>query len=256
MSKQSQNVSLADQPTSGLSWPELERPLRIGLLADFHGSSKRQALTLFCAAIRPDLLLVAGDVQDYEPWPVPMIFVRGNHEDYRVIDALARGELAPRNVHYLPDLTVAEIAGLRVAGIGGISNTKDGPRKINEAAYEWLGQQGSLDIVISHATPINFSNGRPHLTDGGLRLLAEIVAPRLWISGHHHYFDAERLGPTQILSLGKWPHQWAVLDVATDGTFFWDRFIPTSESNYAVRLERWKEAAKYQKERLKSAGAQ
>ncbi len=178
-----------DHSASERSWPEISLPARIGLLGDFHGSSKRQALGLFLSQARPDVLLDAGDVQDYEPWPVPMIFVRGNHEHFTTIAALEAGTITPRNVHYLPDREIITVAGLRIAGIGGIAHTKPGPKRIDAAASEWLSRQGGIDIVVSHDAPIHYSDGRRELTNEDLRVLAEVVAPRLWLSGHHHWFD-------------------------------------------------------------------
>ena len=71
-----------------------------------------------------------------------------------------------------------------------------------------------------------------------------------------HHFDQEDLGDTTLLSLGKWPHQWAMLDVDETGRFSWQRFIPPADSNYVLRMERWQEAALHQRDALKVAGAQ
>jgi predicted phosphodiesterase len=237
--------------------PQIAAPARIGLLADFHGSSKRPALGLFCAAVRPDLLIVAGDLQDYDDWPVPTLFVRGNHEHYATIDAIAAGTLSPRNLHYLPDGEIVEVAGLRIAGIGGISRTSPGPKRLSEAAADWLSRQGDIDIVVSHDAPIRYGN-RPELTNEYLRTVAECAAPKMWLSGHHHHFESERLSKdTVLLSVGKWPHQWVVADVGADRSITWERFRPDeAATGYSRRLPAWQQAAAAQMHSLRAAGAQ
>ncbi len=61
---------------------------------------------------------------------------------------------------------------------------------------------------------------------------------------------------TTLISVGKWPHEWAVLDMATDATFTWSRFCPEPDSRYEARLPRWRQAALDQIASLSAAGAQ
>jgi Icc-related predicted phosphoesterase len=225
----------------------LVAPCRIGVIGDFHGSSKRAALRLFLAEAKPDLLLSVGDLQDYEPWPLPTYFTHGNHESFATIKALDAGIHTPRNLTHLLDAQPISLAGLRVVGLGGIWEAPPGsPRYLDRAAYDRLADM-SADIVVSHETPLHFANGHPDKTCEPLRNLCEIIAPRLWLSGHHHHYDEEILGQTTILSLGKFPHEWATIDVGDEGDLTVARFVPRERARYDRMLERWREAALTQK---------
>jgi predicted phosphodiesterase len=225
----------------------LRAPCRIGLIGDFHGSSKRAARRLFLSESRPDALLSVGDLQDYEDWPVPTFFVAGNHESFSTIAAMDAGSHTPRNLVHLRDADPLAIAGLMVAGLGGIWEAPPtSPRLLDRGAYDRLADL-SVDLVLSHETPIHFSNGRPDKTCEPLRTLCEVVAPRFWFSGHHHYFDVERLGPTTIVSLGKFPHEWGLLEVGTTGELAFERFVPRDRAAYDRALDGWREAALAQK---------
>ena len=245
------------QPTVDPAWPEMDTPVRFGLLGDFHGRTKRRALDLFLREARPDILLAVGDLQDYEDWPIPTFFVRGNHENYTTIEAMDAGVYQPRNLFHLSDRTIVEISGLRIAGVGGIERTKPGPRALDPGAVDWIADQAGLGIVISHDSPIRFEHGDPERTIGSLRAAAELAAPRLWICGHHHYYAHEGIGrtdsQTDILSLGKYPHEWAI--ATWDGTdLSWEPFRPMR--GYESQLPAWKVAEREDIPRLRSAGYQ
>src|SRR5687768_6253819 len=89
-----------------------------GALGDIHGDfeSARRVMER-----HPDIpfWLCVGDVADadgrYEPLPAPLHFIKGNNEGF---DAIAGGRL-PANLNYLPNATVRDLDGLRVAGLGG-----------------------------------------------------------------------------------------------------------------------------------------
>ena len=225
----------------------LRAPCRLGIIGDFHGSSKRAARRLFLSEARPDALLSIGDLQDYEDWPVPTFFTHGNHESFATIAAMDAGGLAPRNLQHLRDADPLLIAGLAVAGLGGIWEAPPtSPRLLDRAAYDRLADI-SPDLVLSHETPIHFSNGHPDKTCEPLRTLCEVVAPRFWFSGHHHHFDVEQLGPTTIVSLGKFPHEWGLLEVGAAGELTFARFVPREPAAYERALLGWREAAATQK---------
>lgn len=233
-------------------FPQLPRPARIGLVGDFHGPTKRPALELFVRQANPDVLLAVGDLQDYAPWPRPTLFVRGNHEDWAAIRALAAGTLTPANLYYLPDRTIVTVAGLRVAGVGGVEHDpyRGILRDLDPASVEWLADQ-VLDIVISHETPARLSGRKAELTRDHLRLAAQVSGPRYWLSGHHHQFELEELPPrTRLVSLGRWPHEWATLELAADGALAFARFAPTDPAAYQVLLRRWQAAAAADREGL------
>jgi predicted phosphodiesterase len=222
--------------------------MRIAVLGDFHGWSKLEAFRLFLREAQPDIILQVGDFQHYEDWPVPTYFTHGNHEDWQTIAALRSGHYVRRHLHYLRDAEPVTIGGLRIAALGGVprkGSTKDSPKFYDEAAYERMADLQNIDIVLSHDAPIHFRDGRRELTCEELRTLAQVMRPRFWFSGHHHHFDVERLPGTTLVSLGKWPHAWALLDLdEATGKIAWSRFVPADQADYDQRLERWNEIEK------------
>jgi predicted phosphodiesterase len=228
--------------------------LRVGVISDFHGNHKRPAFNYFVVQAQPDLILCCGDQQDYEPFSVPYKFIRGNHEDWEMIAALAAGTRHVRNLEYLPDGARLSIAGASVVGIGGnwSPTGKTLPRYISPA---YLARMRSVhaDIVLSHETPLHYANdtGRTRTLEP-LRAMVASMNPRLWFSGHHHYWETEKLGRTQMISLGKWPHEWVVLDI-DQGAISWERWSPADRADYEARLPGWHAAEEVQKRELLGA---
>ena len=228
--------------------------LRVGVISDFHGSHKRPAFDYFVAGARPDMILCCGDQQDYEPFMLPFKFIRGNHEDWEMIAALAAGTRRVRNLEYLPDGVRLSIGGASVVGIGGnwSPTGKTSPKYIGPA-YLVKMRAVHADIVLSHEAPLHYANDPSHgRTLEPLRALVAAMAPKLWFSGHHHYFETERLGRTQMISLGRWPHEWVVLDIDR-GALSWSRWIPADRTDYEARLPRWRTAEEVQKRELLGA---
>jgi hypothetical protein len=105
------------------------------------------------------------------------------------------------------------------------------------------------DIVVSHETPIRFSN-RNGLTLAPLREACERMAPRLWFSGHHHYWETEQLGKTTIISLGMWPDKWVVAEFDNWEIVKWWRFVPSDRATYEASMYEWRAASEEEKDRL------
>jgi predicted phosphodiesterase len=236
-----------------MSKSSTSQTLRVGVLSDFHGSHKRPAFDYFVAQAQPDLILCCGDLQDYRPYSVPFKFIRGNHEDWDTLAALAAGTKGVRNLEYLIDGQRLSLAGASVLGIGGnwSPTGKTAPRYIGPAYLASL-RSSRADIVLSHETPLHYANDPSHgRTLEPLRELCAFMSPKLWFSGHHHYWETERLGRTQIISLGRWPHEWVVLDIDR-GALSWDRWVPANPADYESRLPRWRTAEEVQKRELLS----
>lgn len=229
---------------------------RIAVLGDFHGPTKLAAFAQFVREAQPDAVLQVGDNQQYTDMPVPYHFIHGNHEDWTIIEALRRGSYYARNLHYIRDAEPFTLFGLRVAGLGGIprkDSKKESPKWFDQRAYDALSAMGDLDIMLTHDTPLRFGN-RPHLTCEEYRTLAQVMRPRFWFSGHHHHFDVERLGPSTLISLGKWPHEAVLLlvDEAT-GEVEWQRWNPIDREYYDRMLPKWREAELASRKSINSA---
>ena len=101
---------------------------QIWLCGDVHGDLRTLHRALAQATARPDALILLGDLDPPEPvgvWLAPIIklvpntwFIHGNHEtdSDEVFQNMFRSPGAERNLHG----RVTEIAGLRVAGLGGV----------------------------------------------------------------------------------------------------------------------------------------
>lgn len=261
-----------DRLLSALS-SERGKELRVGLVGDIHGQHKRPALDIFCREAVPDILLQVGDLQDYRGgYPIPMLFIRGNHECWAVLDAMDAGQHLPVNLAHLPDLHYIGLSGARVVGLGGCwSSSGKGLRKhITEEQIARL-RKMSADIVLSHETPIRFGNSGAsgseansasanvnagarnrgqaragqhdrfarEYRDRGLAVLREAciaMRPRIWASGHHHHFETEQLGRTTIVSLGKWPDEWATFEIGRRGQISDPvRFVPQTAEYSALK---------------------
>lgn len=217
--------------------------MRIAIIGDFHGRSKLAAFRHFLREAQPDVVLQVGDCQYYEDMEVPFYFIHGNHEHWPTITALREGKYERRNLHYLVDAEAVTIGDLKIVGLGGIprgDSRKDSPKFFDPEAYERLSKMGGVDVVLSHDTPIHFSNGERSRTSEELRTLCEVMSPRFWFSGHHHYWDTEKLGETTIISLDKWPHGWAVLDTDQDRRIDWQRWSPIDRQMYDAKLPTWR----------------
>jgi predicted phosphodiesterase len=184
---------------------------------------------------RPEAIVLLGDIQARQPLHVelqPILaltevwFIHGNHDtdsdtDY---DNLWGSQLADRNLHG----RVVEIAGYKVAGLGGIFRSKiwEPRQPVEEAAfasaealrrsmrpeerwrdgisrrhrstifpdeYQRLLRSGPADILVTHEAPAAHPHGWKAIDE-----LAETLGVQLVVHGHHHqnidYF-AEGLMP-------------------------------------------------------------
>lgn len=172
---------------------------------------------------QPEAIVLLGDIQARRPLHVelrPILdlteiwFIHGNHDtdsdaDY---DNLWGSELAHRNLHG----RIVEIAGFKVAGLGGIFRSKiwDPRRPIEEAAfqssdamrrtmkreerwrdgisrkhrssifpadYQQLLRSGPSDILVTHEAPAAHPHGWRVIDE-----LAEKLGVQLVVHGHHH----------------------------------------------------------------------
>ena len=170
--------------------------------------------------------LCVGDVADdqgrYEALPAPLYWIKGNNESF---DAIAAG-VFPGNLHYLPNGIAIEIAGLRVAGLGGtfaptlydtpaagLPHPRTGTAKATALAdrrrhfvreeVEACKALGAVDVFMSHEAPRPyFAGSGPRRNDAGKTAVNEVLAalrPRLHLFGHHHRFtEQERQGVKSV----------------------------------------------------------
>jgi predicted phosphodiesterase len=216
--------------------------MKTHISSDLHPRSERERLTpklMFfgdphgdlepvIAAVerfQPEAIVLLGDIQARRPLHVelkPIMdlteiwFIHGNHDtdsdaDY---DNLWGSEVATRNLHG----RIVEIAGYKVAGLGGIFRSKiwDPRRPIEEAAfqssdamrrtmkreerwrhgisrkhrssifpadYQQLLRSGHSDILVTHEAPAAHPHGWKAIDE-----LAEALGVQLVVHGHHHQY--------------------------------------------------------------------
>ena len=231
--------------------------MKIGFIGDIHGEHKRPALSFFLRESGVDICVSTGDLQDYRgEYGVPLTFIRGNHECWAIIDEMISGEHTPLGLTYLPDLVPLALDGVRLIGLGGAWTDRDSQarRHLTSRQVEKL-LHHRADIVLSHETPITFANGRLGMggqsrTCAPLREACRRLSPRFWFSGHHHHYDVEQLGRTTIISLGKWPHEWGVVEVENGQMSEFVRFSPIDRFAYEGLLPGWREDEQIEKEIL------
>lgn len=184
-------------------------------------------------ALAPDLVVSAGDL----PWhfleeladhlDVPVVFVPGNHDPEVATGRWHRSGMflraglpvdAPRPHGCTGvDGEVVEVAGLRVAGLGGCVRYRPGPNQYTQAEHgrraarlvrrvERLQRRegGGLDLLLTHAPPLGLGDeeDRPHVGVEALHGVIERLRPTWHLHGHIHPYGQprpdRRLGRTTI----------------------------------------------------------
>ena len=185
------------------------------------------------AALAPDLVVAAGDL----PWDylelmassldVPVVFVPGNH-DPEVSPARQHrsGLFLHAGVPVDPprpqgctsvDGAVLDVAGLRVAGLGGCVRYRPGPNQYTQREFarraarlardaERLARRrpGRVDLLVTHAPPrgLGDEEDRPHVGIDALHPLVARLRPQWHLHGHVHPYGQPRpdrvVGPTTV----------------------------------------------------------
>lgn len=196
--------------------------------------------SLYCPQVRslaPDLVIAAGDL----PWDyldffasclnVPVVFVPGNHDP-----AVESGRMNRKGVFIrdgVPcdspkphgginvDGDVVEVAGLRIAGLGGCVRYRPGPNQYSQREYSWRARKllwrsrrafggGPVDVLVTHAPPLGLGDetDAPHVGIRALHGVLEQMQPRWHLHGHIHPYGVVRpdrqVGPTTIRNVVPW----------------------------------------------------
>jgi Calcineurin-like phosphoesterase len=180
-----------------------------------------------------ELILACGDLPfDYLGYlmnalDVPLVFVPGNHDPdltgYRVSRAglTLRAGLPARapwpDGSICADGSIADVAGLRVAGLGGCRNYNGGPNQYSDrqqarrarvlsrtARWRRMRDGGGVDVLLTHAPPRGVGDGDDPVHQGftALNGLAARLRPAVLLHGHVSPRDAanpgRRLGHTLV----------------------------------------------------------
>lgn len=157
--------------------------------------------------LRPDLVLSAGDLSatylDYvaSAADAPLVWVPGNHDPLLEEDLL-----------YPADGAVVEVAGLRIAGLGGCVRYRPGPNQYTQREFRRRARRlaraarrgGRVDVLLTHAPPSGLGDGddAPHHGIEALHGLLAALQPRWHLHGHIHPYGVptpdRQVGDTTI----------------------------------------------------------
>jgi Icc-related predicted phosphoesterase len=131
----------------------------------------------------------------------PVLFIRGNHEDFAWLKALEAQSATPSAAadpfdlfHFVPDGTVLTIDGVRLAFLGGVEEQQGDPG-IDLKAWEALCRLGTgrIDVLVTHQGAYGSSTGYYGDTHGShlVSKLVKKLQPNFHVFGHAH----QLLGP-------------------------------------------------------------
>jgi len=193
--------------------------VRILVVSDLHGdlNSAHRAATF----VQPDMILSCGDWGDPDQVDetdltlllaaAPVYTTFGNHDP---LDLLARLQNRDGSAVLLAQGKSVDIAGLRLAAIGGIWAKSHAKRHyvtdadMAEAAAR-IAQAGPVDILITHGCPVGLADLTPTGRHGGQRCFLDAfkaVSPRLHLCGHLHV-PQERIlkDGRKVMNVGQTP---------------------------------------------------
>ena len=200
------------------------------VLGDAHADTPDRRRALFAAyrAADADVALQLGDLLYYD-LPIPTYFIGGNNEDFDVIDALRHGRVESSDVNnaHLLASDVAEVEGLRVAGLSGnyapSQFERPRPNLLGERRRHFVRQDverakqlEDVDVLLTHEAPHGlpvaeeYEVGCPHIDE-----LLDAVEPDLCLVGHHHQHAETTIGDTHVVSLAPTWKEYYVLDPRT-----------------------------------------
>lgn len=177
--------------------------------------------------LAPDLVLSAGDLPwDYleslaEATGVPLVFVPGNHDPE--LTARRRGPWPDATPPPRPpagavcaDERVLEVAGLRIAGLGGCVRYRPGPHQYTQEQHRQRARRlvrrsrGPVDVLLTHAPPLGLGDEQdgPHQGIASLHGVLEQLRPSWHLHGHIHPYGRPRpdrcVGLTTVRNVVPW----------------------------------------------------
>jgi Icc-related predicted phosphoesterase len=190
------------------------------------------------AEMKPDLVIACGDLPfDYLEYLVttiskPLLFVPGNHDPdltprrqaSTTINFLAYSELdnpGPQGCTNI-DGRIVDVAGLRLAGLGGSHRYREGPNQYTQkqmakrcrrlrvrSRLRGARRNRLVDVIVTHAPPRGVGDDDDPCHQGfeSFHQMVREVAPQYLVHGHIHPYgldaaDRELAGTTIVNAVG------------------------------------------------------
>jgi len=174
--------------------------------------------------LRVDLVVSAGDL----PWDyletlvsivgAPAAYVPGNHDP-----RIGRGRPSSPRGMLSVDGRAADVAGLRVAGLGGCVRYNDGAHQYTQREHGRRARRllrgergaGPVDVLLTHAPPLGLGDDDDpsHLGISALHDVIEALRPTWHLHGHIHPYGMRKpdrqVGSTTVRNV----IPWQVLDI-------------------------------------------
>lgn len=212
-------------------------PVLFGALGDIHGDFEA-ARRIMTRHPEVPFWVCVGDLADtdgrYQALPMPLHWIKGNNENF---DRIGAGDL-PENLNFLENGQAREVAGLRIAGLGGthapswydtpaadLPHPRKGSVKATELAdkrrhfvredVDGCKALRDVDVLLTHEAPRPFRVGR---MDAGKTPINEVLAslqPRLHLFGHHHRFSEQQVSGVRSTGLDLVSRSYLLIEART-----------------------------------------
>jgi Icc-related predicted phosphoesterase len=154
--------------------------------------------------IEPDVVVSCGDLPfDYLEYvasvtEVPLAYVFGNHDP---VDAKPEGCVPV-------DGRIADVSGLRIAGLGGSMRYSNGPHQFTEeqmrrrsrrlarrARFRKVRSGSAVDVLVTHSPPqgVGDESDRAHRGFHAFHRLVSVLSPKVMLHGHIHLYGQARV---------------------------------------------------------------
>jgi len=229
--------------------------MRTAAYGDFHGHwlEFAESVSRFHSETPLDLVVQCGDAQPFrdeadlkymhcpakyrepgdfwafhegiEEFPVPLLFIGGNHEPWGYLDQHRDGGRLAHNIEFLGRTGCTTVNGIRIAGVSGVFSPKyfgqphpKPPYPVSQRKQATYYNQGDIDkalgfgdvdILLLHNWPDLMNAARdaswpPHWSHVGCEHLSRVVESlhlRWVFCGHMHHKAQHRVGATEIICL-------------------------------------------------------